>query len=174
LLFIAGCASQSEPPAPAPVPAPVVPAPAPVAQPAPPPAPPAPPASAAAPAPKTVSEKVTMAADTLFDFDKAVIRPDAQSKLDDLVAKSRAVTLEVIIVVGHTDAVGSDDYNQKLSVRRANAVKAFLVGKGVPAGRVYTEGKGESKPIADNKTQDGRAKNRRGEIEIVGTRTVQK
>ena len=76
----------------------------------------------------------------------------------------------MIIGVGHTDSVGNDAYNQKLSVRRAEAVKAFLVSKGIEKNRVYTEGKGEKQPVADNKTAEGRAKNRRVEIEVVGTR----
>jgi OOP family OmpA-OmpF porin len=90
--------------------------------------------------------------------------------LDDLTDKIKAINLEVIIAVGHTDAVGSDDYNQKLSMRRSQAVKAYLVSKGVDKSRVYTEGKGEKQPVADNKTKEGRAKNRRVEIEVVGTR----
>ena len=73
--------------------------------------------------------------------------------------------------MGHTDAVGSDASNQKLSVRRSEAVKAYLVSKGIEKNRVYTEGKGEKQPVADNKTAEGRAKNRRVEIEVVGTRT---
>ncbi|MBO0160588.1 OmpA family protein, partial [Vibrio parahaemolyticus] len=73
--------------------------------------------------------------------------------------------------VGHTDSIGSDAYNQKLSVRRAEAVKAYLVSKGIEENRVYTEGKGEKQPVADNKTSEGRAKNRRVEVEVVGTRT---
>jgi OOP family OmpA-OmpF porin len=76
----------------------------------------------------------------------------------------------VIIAVGHTDAIGTDSYNQRLSVRRAEAVKAYLVSKGIEKNRVYTEGKGEKQPVADNKTAEGRAKNRRVEIEVVGTR----
>ncbi|MDP1566523.1 MAG: OmpA family protein, partial [Polaromonas sp.] len=92
------------------------------------------------------------------------------AKLDDLVGKIKDINLEVIIAVGHTDSVGSDSYNQKLSVRRSEAVKAYLVSKGVEQNRVYTEGKGEKQPVADNKTGEGRAKNRRVEIEVVGTR----
>ena len=89
--------------------------------------------------------------------------------MDDLTAKVKDINLEVIIAVGHTDSVGSDAYNQKLSVRRAEAVKAYLVSKGIEKNRVYTEGKGEKQPVADNKTAAGRAKNRRVEIEDVGT-----
>ncbi|CKS36101.1 outer membrane protein OmpA [Mycobacterium tuberculosis] len=80
------------------------------------------------------------------------------------------MNLEVIIAVGHTDSIGTVAYNQRLSVRRAEAVKAFLVSKGIERNRVYTEGKGKSQPVADNKTKEGRAKNRRVEIEVVGTR----
>ena len=154
--------------APAPAPA-AAPMPAPAAAPA--PAPVARPAPAPVPAPVApVSEKVTFAADAFFDFDKSVLKPEAKAKLDDLVGKTAAVALEVIIAVGHTDAVGTDGYNQQLSVRRSEAVKAYLVGKGIEKNRVYTEGKGEKQPVADNKTAEGRAKNRRVEIEVVGTR----
>ena len=146
-----------------------MPAPAPMAAPAPAPAPmAAPPAPAPKPAP--VSEKVTFAADAFFDFDKSVLKPEGKAKLDDLVSKMGGINLEVIIAVGHTDSVGSDAYNQKLSVRRSEAVKAYLVTKGVEKNRVYTEGKGKKQPVADNKTAEGRAKNRRVEIEVVGTR----
>lgn len=130
----------------------------------------APRAAAPAPAPATVASKVTYAADAFFDFDKAVIKPEGKAKLDDLVGKIKDINLEVIIAVGHTDSVGSDSYNQKLSVRRSEAVKAYLVSKGIEKNRVYTEGKGEKQPVADNKTAEGRAKNRRVEIEVVGTR----
>ena len=138
--------------------------------PAPAPAPVAAPAPAPAPAP-AIATKVTYAADAFFDFDKAVLKPEGKAKLDDLVSKVKAISLEVIIAVGHTDSVGSDTYNQKLSVKRAEAVKAYLVSKGIEKNRVYTEGKGEKQPVADNKTKEGQAKNRRVEIEVVGTRT---
>lgn len=142
----------------------------------PPPAAPAPeaPAPVTAPAPVPTSEKVSYSADAFFDFDKAVLKPAGQASLDDLVSKLKDINLEVIIAVGHTDSVGTDAYNQKLSVRRAEAVKAYLQGKGVESSRIYTEGKGESQPVADNKTAEGRAKNRRVEIEVVGTRSTQK
>ena len=163
LLAFAGCASTPEP-APAPPPAP-----APQAPPPPPPPPPPP-----KPAPKP--EKVTTASTANFDFDRYVIRPDARSKLDDLVTKLRDVNLEVVIAVGHADRLGSDAYNMKLSVRRADSVKAYLVSKGIAASRVYTEGKGERQPVKECK---GSAKtkeliaclepNRRVETEAVGS-----
>lgn len=142
------------------------------------------PAAAPAPAPVVVppvvapappaATKVTYAADAFFDFDKSVIKPAGKEKLDDLIGKIKDINLEVIIAVGHTDSVGSDSYNQKLSVRRSEAVKAYLVSKGIEKNRVYTEGKGEKQPVADNKTAEGRAKNRRVEIEVVGTRAASK
>ena len=130
-------------------------------------------AVAAAPkaaAPVAAASKVTYAADAFFDFDKSVVKPAGKAKLDDLVSKVKGINLEVIIAVGHTDSIGTDAYNQKLSVRRAEAVKAYLVSKGIEKNRIYTEGKGEKQPVADNKTKEGRAKNRRVEIEVVGTR----
>ena len=133
----------------------------------------APPAAAPAPAPApapVAAQKVTYAADAFFDFDKSVLKPEGRAKLDDLVSKIKGINLEVIIAVGHTDSVGSAAYNQKLSVRRAESVKAYLVSKGIERNRIYTEGKGKTQPIASNKTAEGRAKNRRVEIEVVGTR----
>lgn len=149
-----------------------------VPRPAPPPVAPPPAVNPPPPPPPPVSpfgEKVTFAADAFFDFDKSTLKPEGKSKLDDLVSKLGAINLEVIIAVGHTDSVGSVAYNQKLSVRRAESVKAYLVGKGVEANRIYTEGKGKSQPIAPNTINGhdnpaGRAKNRRVEIEVVGTR----
>jgi OOP family OmpA-OmpF porin len=161
---VQGCDGVPPPPAPMAAPAPPPPAPAPVVVPPPPPPPVVVPAA-------PVSEKVTFAADAFFDFDKSVLKPEAKAKLDDLVSKTGGVNLEVIIAVGHTDSIGTEKYNQALSVRRSEAVKAYLVGKGVEKNRVYTEGKGEKQPVADNKTAEGRAKNRRVEIEVVGTRT---
>ena len=140
-------------------------APAPVAKPAPAPAP-----APAAVAPAAAPAKVTYAADAFFGFDKAVILPAGKVKLDDLIAKVKDINLEVIVAVGHTDATGPASYNQALSVKRAGAVKAYLVSKGIDANRIYSEGKGETSPVADNSTRSGRSKNRRVEIEVVGAR----
>ena len=142
---------------PPPAPAPVEPTPAPTPAPA---------------APVPTTEKVSYAADAFFDFDKAVLKPAGKASLDELTSKLEGMNLEVIIAVGHTDSIGTDAYNEKLAMRRAESVKAYLRGKGIDANRIYTEGKGEKQPVADNKTSAGRAKNRRVEIEVVGTRTT--
>jgi OOP family OmpA-OmpF porin len=147
-------------PLPAPAPAPYVDtSPGPVADTAP---------AAAAVVPS--SEKITFEADTFFDFDKSVLKPAGKTKLNDLASKLQGIDIEVVVATGHTDSIGSDAYNIKLSLRRANAVKAFLVSKGIPADRIFTAGKGEGTPVASNKTRDGRAKNRRVEVEVVGSR----
>ncbi len=163
----AGCDGAIVAPAPAaPAPAPAAAAPvAPRAAPA-----PAAPAPAAPAAPAVAATKVTYAADAFFDVNKSIIKPEGKAKLDDLVGKIKDINLEVIIAVGHTDSDGGDAFNQALSVRRSEAVKAYLTSKGVEKNRVYTEGKGEKQPVADNKTKDGKSKNRRVEIEVVGTR----
>lgn len=134
------------------------------------PAPAAPRVSATIEAPRQLVTKTTYAADTFFDFDRAVIKPAGKAKLDALVLQINQITLEVVIATGHTDSVGSEAYNQKLGDRRAQAVRAYLISRGVDKRRVYVESRGESQPVADNKTAAGRAKNRRVEIEVVGTR----
>jgi OOP family OmpA-OmpF porin len=145
---------------------PVAAAPAPAAAPAAAPAP----AAAAPAAPVAAAAKVTFASDAFFDFDRAVLKPEGRANLDSLVEKIKGINLEVVVAVGHTDSTGPAAYNQALSVRRAEAVKAYLVSKGIEANRVYIEGKGETQPVADNSTREGRAKNRRVEVEVVGTR----
>lgn len=142
----------------APVPAAAEPTPAPV---------PALEAATAAPS----AEKFSYSADAFFDFDKSVLKPEGKAKLEDLVSKLQGTDLEVIVATGHTDWTGTDAYNMKLSMRRAKAVKAFLVSKGIPESRVFTEGKGERQPVADNRSREGRAQNRRVEVEVVGSRT---
>jgi OOP family OmpA-OmpF porin len=128
-------------------------------------------APAPAPAPVAVSEKVSFSAESLFDFDKAVVKPDGKAALNALVDNLKGMNTEAIVTVGHTDSIGTNAYNQKLSLRRAEAVKAYLVSKGVEASRIYVEGKGETQPVASNKTAAGRAKNRRVTVEVVGSRT---
>ena len=113
--------------------------------------------------------KVTYAAKSLFDFDRSVIKPEGQAELNQLVAKLKTVTVEVVIVVGHTDSVGTDNYNLKLGMRRAEAVKRYLTSQGVEASRVYSDSKGESQPIASNKTAQGRSENRRVVVEVYGS-----
>jgi OOP family OmpA-OmpF porin len=149
---------------------PAAPAPTP-AKPAAPAAPAAtPPAAPAKPAPTPVRQAMVIQADALFDFDKSVLRPDGRKSIDDAVAKMKGVDLEMVIATGHTDSVGTDAYNQRLSERRAAAVKEYLVSKGIPAAKVTTIGKGESQPVATNKTAEGRQKNRRVDIEFKGVR----
>ena len=135
----------------------------------------APPAAAA----KPTGDKITIAADALFDFDKATLRPEGKAKLDEVAAKAKAIKLEVIIAVGHTDRFGSDAYNQKLSEKRAAAVKAYLVSKGVEANRVYTEGKGKKNPVTkpdqcpgakSKKVIECLQPDRRVDIELIGTK----
>ncbi|MCX8087555.1 MAG: OmpA family protein [Rhodocyclaceae bacterium] len=136
----------------------------------------------AAPAPKPAAQKVTMAADALFDFDKAVLRPEGRAKLDKLVDDMKGIKLEVVIAVGHADRIGSDKYNQKLSERRAAAVKDYLVSKGIEANRIYAEGKGEKQPVTGDKCKNMGKEHRsnkklveclqpdrRVEIEVIGT-----
>ncbi len=117
------------------------------------------------------SEKVTLDTDTYFDFDKSTLKPDGERKLRELAQRLSSMNLEVVVATGHTDWTGTDAYNQKLSERRASAVKQFLSRQGLPENRIFTEGKGEKQPVASNRSREGRAKNRRVEVELVGTRS---
>ncbi|MFK4448025.1 OOP family OmpA-OmpF porin [Caballeronia udeis] len=131
---------------------------------------------APAPAPVIQSQKVTYQADALFDFDKAILKPGGKEKLDDLASKIGDLNLEVVVATGYTDRIGSDKYNDRLSLRRAQAVKAYLVSKGIEANRIYTEGKGKRNPVTTGCNQKNRkqliaclAPDRRVEVEVVGT-----
>jgi len=128
---------------------------------------------AAAPASKVAQKKITLQADTLFDFDKSTLKSSGIATLNKVAQDIKKMKLEVVIIVGYTDSVGSDAYNIALGQRRANAVKSFLTNDGgVEATRVYTESKGKADPVASNATAEGRAKNRRAVIEVVGTQPV--
>ncbi|AGR72969.1 outer membrane protein OmpA [Burkholderia pseudomallei] len=139
------------------------------------------PAPVAPVAPAITSQKITYQADTLFDFDKAVLKPAGKQKLDELAAKIQGMNVEVVVATGYTDRIGSDKYNDRLSLRRAQAVKSYLVSKGVPANKVYTEGKGKRNPVTGNTCKQKNRKqliaclapDRRVEVEVVGTQEVQ-
>jgi OOP family OmpA-OmpF porin len=133
-----------------------------------------------APAPeKMLPQKLEFSADALFDFDKSVLKPEGKEMLDDLARELNGAKYEVIVATGHADRIGSTAYNQKLSERRANAVKNYLVGKGIPANSINASGRGESQP----KTKPGDCKgltgkkliaclqpDRRVDVEVTGTK----
>ena len=165
-------APKAEAPAPVVVAPPPPPAPAPEPKAAPAPIAAAPiPAPAPAPAPVVRRQAITLGADAAFDTGKADLKPDGRAKLNDLAVKLRDVNFDSIAVTGYTDSVGSNASNQRLSQRRADAVKQYLVSQGVEAKKIQTNGRGEANPVADNKTAQGRARNRRVEVEISGTRS---
>ena len=134
------------------------PPPPPKPKPAPPPPPPPP------PAPKV--ERTIILDDVLFDFDKSTIKPEAAQILDRLVAFMNENKNSKVNLSGYTDNIGTEAYNLKLSDRRWTSVKDYTLKKGVDGSRVSGQGFGETKPIADNKTAEGRAKNRRVEIKV--------
>lgn len=159
-------------PEPAPEPAPLAAAPEPAPEPAPALAPePAPaPAVVPEPAPAPLAAPVAAPAATLvlegvqFDFDKAVIRPEDYAKLDENVEALKEWGDVNVEVAGHTCSIGTDAYNLDLSQRRANAVREYLISKGVSADRLTAKGYGESRPAFSNDTIEGRAQNRRVEL----------
>lgn len=143
---------------------------------------PAPEAPPPPPPPVTAPEKISLSADTLFDFDKAELRPAGKEKLDEIVGKLEGVEYDTIVAIGYTDRIGSEAYNKKLSVRRAEAVKSYLVDeKGIPAENIFTDGKGEADPVTGDSCKGNKKTkalieclqpDRRVEVEIAGTRTV--
>ena len=108
----------------------------------------------------------------LFDVNKSDLKTAARTNIQSLSTSLKNNPETTILIVGHTDATGSDEYNKKLSERRAEAVKAYALGQGISAMRLSTEGRGESEPIAENDTESGRAQNRRVEIIIVANETM--
>jgi outer membrane protein, adhesin transport system len=116
---------------------------------------------------RTEPTHVTYLADALFDFDQSTLKSGGKVQLDALVSQLKGLDVEVVIVIGHADAIGTDAYNLKLSQRRASAVKAYLVSQGLSGSKVRTEGRGESEPVASNETIEGRARNRRVEVTVV-------
>lgn len=132
---------------------------------------PAPTPIAVAVIPPRPRQSITLGADASFDVGKADLKPEGQAKLDQLVAKLKEIDFDSIAITGHTDNVGGDAFNQKLSQRRADAVKVYLAKHGIDAAKVKTAGRGKASPIADNKTAQGRARNRRVEVVITGTRS---
>ncbi len=129
------------------------------------------------------AEKITLSADTLFAFNKAVLKPEGIAKLKELTSRMSGLTLDVVMIDGYADRIGGAAYNQKLSQRRADAVKNFLAENGVPAARIHAEGKGQADPVVNcpNPSANGEIKtfqqlvnclqpNRRAVIEVKGTR----
>jgi outer membrane protein OmpA-like peptidoglycan-associated protein len=110
---------------------------------------------------------ITLSGEVLFKTNEATLLPIAQTQLDKVAEalKSQGEDKKIVIE-GHTDSRGKDDFNQGLSQRRAEAVRSYLVSRGLDADMVQALGKGELEPVADNKTAEGRANNRRVEIEI--------
>ncbi len=139
----------------------------------------APKAAAPAVAVQPAAAKVTLDADALFDFDKAVLRPVGKGALDEFLDKMKGINPEAILAVGHADRFGSASYNQNLSERRAAAVKSYLLSQGIESNRVLTEGKGEMQPTTKSDECTGAKSSRvitclqpdrRVEVEVIGTR----
>ena len=148
------------------------PPPPPAAEPEPPPPPPPP------PEPKRVEvtqDQIVIREKIQFETNKAVIKPESFGLVDEIVAAVRDTPqIKKLSIEGHTDNVGNDKYNQKLSDQRAAAVRTYLVEKGIDAGRLVAKGWGESKPIGDNATEEGREQNRRVEFIIVEQDEIKK
>lgn len=124
------------------------------------------------------ASKVTLSTDTLFDFDKYALKPEGKAALDTIIKSAQSMKVEIFAVVGHTDRIGTKEYNLALSKRRADAVKAYFVSKGVPADVIVTDGKGKANPVTGDtcKGQVGKKlisclqPDRRAVVEIIGTK----
>ncbi|RZA06229.1 MAG: OmpA family protein, partial [Proteobacteria bacterium] len=115
-----------------------------------------------------IPEVVTLsdAGDVPFEFGSAELTSSARTELTSLAARMKTAQVATVKIVGHTDSIGSDGFNQKLSEQRAASVVSFLLGQGVAADKLSSEGRGESEPVDSNDTDAGRAKNRRVEIHL--------
>jgi OOP family OmpA-OmpF porin len=144
---------------------------------------PAPTPAPIAPVAPRVIEKVTLSTDVLFEFNKAELLPGGEKKLDDLANTAQGADVDRVVIVGYADRIGSEQYNQDLSERRAQAVKAYLAKKGAPEQRVEAAGRGESEPVTGDQCKNmgpERKSNtklvsclqpdRRVEIEVLGTK----
>jgi OOP family OmpA-OmpF porin len=168
-MAITACDPDLVPKPPAPAPAPAV---------SPPPPPPPPPPAPPKPAPAPAVQKITLASKALFDFDKYALKPEGMAAIDsEIIAKLRDVQkLELVLVTGHTDRIGTQAYNQKLSERRADAVRNYLVSKGVAKDKIETLGMGKTQPVpgvtctmtAMKELIACLAPNRRVEVEVKG------
>ena len=110
--------------------------------------------------------KVTFASGLLYDFDSDAVKPDARANLQSLAQSVDKYPGSDLLILGHTDSVGTEEYNKRLSVSRADAAAEYLVGQGVDRSRIGTGGLGEEEPVAPNATPDGRSRNRRVEVAI--------
>jgi len=117
-------------------------------------------------------EPVSVKAVARFDFDRAAINPEDRARILAEVGQMKDVSWQSVTATGYTDSVGRPSYNQRLSARRAAAVKRYLVGKGLQPAMIKAVGAGDAAPVASNDTDDGRAQNRRTEIEFKGVRTA--
>jgi len=115
----------------------------------------------------------SLAADVNFDFDKSVLKPEGRAALDRLVTDMRQVEVRRVDLVGHTDSIGTEQYNQGLSERRAASVQTYLIDRGVNPALITASGRGELQPIASNATPEGRAMNRRVDITVDAVRIIQ-
>jgi len=125
------------------------------------------PAPAPAPAPQPPPSRTAIVLNNvLFDFDKSTLKPEGKAELDKLIAEMTKFGGDTVVVIGHTDSIGTDAYNMALGQRRADSVAAYLKANGIDAGRIATKSMGESSPAVDNTTSANRALNRRAEFEI--------
>jgi len=112
---------------------------------------------------------ITFDSGLLFGFDSSEIQPDARENLTQLAASLNQYPDSDIVIVGHTDSRGSEEYNLNLSNRRSESAKSYLVSRGIPSSRIQAQGRGELEPIADNDVDEGRAQNRRVEVAIIAS-----